>query len=749
MLRFSSSFAIGATIVRILGTKIYIINEQAFYNIALFFGLLFLFLILKKVDQNHFLKEFSNALFFSSLLFVTVYSLSFFLKTNFNYKAYISILYLMIFTGLFTLSSNKKRFEQKIDQEEIIQKESDHRKFVNIKSKQYKLTKISFLSKFFSFIHKSSLKYGLALLIIFSLFTVIKLPDFNISFTGKHSMKYAVYVGTAKSMLVNNNLFLDQEKYIADPVYRPDGRWDTFGRVPIIEWGLLLIYKLLPQNSLELDTRIFMNILGIFMLYLAYLFFKTVFNKLQALIITLLIAVNPIINFTYFDTVEDSLLLIFTFLTLIFFEKYLRTNKITTLLVSGLFLGIGIVNKATIFLWTLPMIFLFLITANKDYKYIFRTFITIFFTAILPTLIFRTSIKQLPKNPILFASVTLLWVFITYLYIILIKKYQNLINTTLDYFLKNKFLLLCFGITIIIISFIFIYFTKIYELGSEFLTDSTLIFNWNFYSYVLNNQFSNYLTLNIYILGLISFLFYFYVRAKKHTSIILIFFIGSIFYWITASKVIFFHEYYTCIIMITFCVSIGSLLYMFIKINKHIIFTIFFLVSVSVLLTPEIIQANTEWLSQQKNPTDYQNLVTYINQTSNINNFYIDDVDISPLTIDTGRPRIEVANLINPEIISDVKQYGFSETMKKFGIKYLITENSDPPYDDFINIFTDQKLQSVNYRRSDIIATRLDPNIQYFSDYQLRQKLVEELDIKNKFTLTEQIGIFRVYSFIN
>jgi len=289
----------------------------------------------------------------------------------------------------------------------------------------------------------------------------------------------------------------------------------------------------------------------------------------------------------------------------------------------------------------------------------------------------------------------------------------------------------------------------IYELSNEFLTDPKLIFNWDMYNHMFNKQFKPYMTEKIFYLGLFGLILSLFLGLKKQRVALLSFLFGSLVYWVLASKVIFFHNYYTHIIMITFCLSIGVLTCFFSKLFRNKYLFIFFLILVGLLIFPTSYNANTQRLRKEKDDNYLERVAQFLIENTNEGEIYIDNSNLLTLTLMTGRPRIEESELLNKEIISSVQKIGFSKTMEKYNISYLVTLEKEPRYERYVSLFTEQELKSVSYRRSDIIKSRLYPDYEYFPDIDIRNKIIELQNIKDKFVLEREIGPYKLFTFKN
>jgi len=657
---------------------------------------------------------------------------------------------LSIAFGFLTFYAYKNKVEKEIEQEQITEQKAEVKRYNEFDKKFPRISKIWGLKHLIRWMYKEGWVYLLILLAILIIFTIIKAPYFGISFTGEHTMKYNTYVEPAKYMAEQNNLFLNQRKYLANPVTNPKGIFSSFGSMPIMEWGLFLIYKLLPSNSLEFNTRLFTHFLGILILISAYFFFSKWFSKFISLIFTFLLAINPIINLTTFVTVADSWLILFTFVSLIFFSNYLKNKRINNLFYSGILVGIAFSIKFSIILWLFPIVFFLMIYKFKELYRVFSSSGIFVFLTLLPYLCFKTSIKNFPKYSlfsfILFFIWILFFIFIWYF----LKKKINLLEEFCKKIVENKPLFFISTIIILLMGIFFIWFNKLYSYFPEFLTDSQLLFNFTMYKYMLLEQFKIYLTNPMFFLGLMGFVFALFFGSKKVKMIVLAFFAGSLIYWILASKVIFFHNYYTCIIMITFSLSSTLLFNNFLKLSNKKLQAIFFLVIIGIIIIPPSSGQIDGFLSKEKgNFNDFLKIKDYLIENSNEDSIYIDDSYLLTLTILTGRSRIEEYNLIHQEIRDSIKKIGFSKTLKKYNIKYLITNRKEPRYERYANLFSNKDLSSISYRRTDLIKVKLNQAEDYFEDYDLREEIIEDFQIKEKFKLEEEFGAYKIYSFQN
>jgi len=252
---------------------------------------------------------------------------------------------------------------------------------------------------------------------------------------------------------------------------------------------------------------------------------------------------------------------------------------------------------------------------------------------------------------------------------------------------------------------------------------------------------------NVFYSGIIGFIFLFLFSFQRQKKLFISFFLGSLVYWILASKVIFFHNYYTGIIMITFSLSAGVLIANFSKLFKKKYLSCCFLALFILLLSSSSYDANIKRLQKEKNMEYIKQAVNYLLKNTREKEMYIDAEDNRYLTILTGRPQIKDYVLDQSEIKNSIKEIGFSETMTKYNISYLLTTKEEPEYERYVNLFTDKKLKPITFNRTDIILSIIDGNYRYFPDLEERNELIKKYKIKNKFILERKIGPYSFFKF--
>ena len=150
--------------------------------------------------------------------------------------------------------------------------------------------------------------------------------------------------------------------------------------------------------------------------------------------------------------------------------------------------------------------------------------------------------------------------------------------------------------------------------------------------------------------------------------------------------------------------------------------------------------------------TGFEEASQYIEENANSDEFYVDESHTLSISISTERASTSHFNF--PEIQADILEIGFHQTMKKYGIKYLITNNSEPRYKNYAIVFTDMDLEVLNYgklKRRDMILgkfnalERAQTDIEKDRDARL-EKMSIELKEKDYFILEKEIGSYRIYN---
>ena len=152
-----------------------------------------------------------------------------------------------------------------------------------------------------------------------------------------------------------------------------------------------------------------------------------------------------------------------------------------------------------------------------------------------------------------------------------------------------------------------------------------------------------------------------------------------------------------------------------------------------------------------KHINNYEEAAEYLSKNTEEGDLYIDDSYLSSLTLETGISRVGDINYLSNEIFKkDIKKLGFKKAMDKYNIKYLITFNENPDYQDFAQMFSDDYLETTEFDRGQIILNIIDPNkYKQYSDSSIREALVRQHKLEKNFTLEKEIGPYRFFTFSN
>jgi hypothetical protein len=141
----------------------------------------------------------------------------------------------------------------------------------------------------------------------------------------------------------------------------------------------------------------------------------------------------------------------------------------------------------------------------------------------------------------------------------------------------------------------------------------------------------------------------------------------------------------------------------------------------------------------------------FLKENMDEKDFYLEEYFFSYFTIHADIRRVgDFVMFENENFKKDVQEIGFKNTMEKYNIKFVVTFNEEPDYIRYANIFSEEELLRPSYRRNDIILSTVRPQeFQYFEDEDVRKKIIEEYNVKDKFVFVKEIGVFRIFGFVN
>jgi 4-amino-4-deoxy-L-arabinose transferase-like glycosyltransferase len=585
-----------------------------------------------------------------------------------------------------------------------------------------------------------------ALLAVLVFFTALKAPFFGLPFTGEHSMKYSSYVEPALSMERHGTPFQTEGKYATDPLKTPEGFQKEFSHLPLLEWGLFLAYRGLPAENLEAKTRWVTHIVGIFILLAAYGFLRRQSSSTRSLLFVALLAANPIFAFSTYVTVLDAFLVLFTFLSLSALNRYGETRNDRFLFVAGFLLGIGLTVKISVVLWLVPMALVLLWEQEHDFIQFLRDAALFYAPGAFVFAAFKTGIAPLPEFPERGLFLTILWGAILVLMAMYAKPAASFLEKVLRSIHQRRLLIplfagACFAIAVA--CYWLIWVRRGWQ--NKFLTDATLLLEWRLYSYMLFKQFLPYMTTNVFLLACAGVASAAIACTKPLRTIGMAMVVGSGTYWILASKAIFFHNYYTLILMVCACFfASGCVDELLVRLSsrrlKAVVLCFF-----AVLVLPRSIRETKNLLGRHE---DIGPAVQFILENTKEEDLLLHEGFYTSLAISTGRGLVRPFRLAVDEVRGSVNHIGFAATMRKYKIRYLLTPFPEPRYRDFAPLFEKTSLDRPSYFRTATILARINvrnPDIE--TQYEDLDRIVREREIAKKFVLEKQVGKLRFYTF--
>ncbi|MGV8131112.1 MAG: glycosyltransferase family 39 protein, partial [Candidatus Pacearchaeota archaeon] len=288
----------------------------------------------------------SSQYFFLSLLILIVANK--FLKLDILSDRILILTATAIGFGFLTFYKNRDRVEKEIEDEKQKEEAEEKQRYHDFEYKFQNINRIPILRNIVRWMYKEGWVYVFLLILIITIFTLIKLPYLGYSFTGEHSMKYNSYVEPAIFM-VNNHLFFPTTKlFESNPFIGFYGEYDSIGgNLPLTEWGLFFTYKIMQKTSIEISSRLFMILLGSMLLISLYAFYKQIFLKKEAVIFASLVSILPITQLISYLTVADTSMFLFLFISFLFLFKSIKKDSEKLFYTSVLFASISFICKDT------------------------------------------------------------------------------------------------------------------------------------------------------------------------------------------------------------------------------------------------------------------------------------------------------------------------------------------------------------------------------------------------------------------
>jgi hypothetical protein len=637
-----------------------------------------------------------------------------------------------------------------LEEEYRDEKNAEQRRLESFPEQFPKIASIPFIHRIFGAIYCHGFPYIIVLLILIVVFTSIKAPYFHAPFTGQHSMKYNTYVEPAAYMVQKDSMLWNQKKYASDPVHNPEGIFPKFDHLPLMEWGLFLTYKLFPDAGIETKTRVFTHFIGVLILLSAYWFFCGYFPKNISVLFIGLLSINPVFSFSTYVTVLDSIALLFMFVSLRQITLYFQRKKISSLWWAAIWFGLGNAVKYPLFLWLAPISFLLMYYESENIV----SFLNNYFIYILISLLVTFATVFISGNIIASPKSASILAVTSFILLVLIRhllaKNENSVFHLFEIVWENKTILGLIFIVLIGAGIFLVRFLRLSDFADEFLTDSSLVANHRLYKYMFFNQFKNYMTRNLFWFGLSGTALALITRENAMRRVWIPFLFGSLVYWVVASKAIFFHIYYSLIIVMTLTFSAAYFIHFVARNFKNSLQKIIIMVCFFLLIFPPILDATN---GRMENYVNVDNAVKFIKENTRPDECILFEGFFTSLSIYTRRGFVMPAVLIDNTIRDDIHKIGFANTMQKYKIKYLFTPNERPFYPDYAPIFEPTKVKEPsgrNYNRSISIYKTIGVQDSGISnDLRQVEEIVKKYNIQEKFVLAAQVGRFKFYSFQN
>jgi len=584
-----------------------------------------------------------------------------------TYQAIITVL--AILSGGLTFWHNRERVEKESEEELNKEELSEKKRKEEFPNKFPRINKIPVLRNIVKWMYKEGWWYSIGLISTILSFIHFKIPFLFQEFIDKHIQKYAATLEPVRTMLENNNPFIIQRMYQGNPITNPEGIFESISNIPLLEWLLYFVAKLLPFLNFTLTIRATMAFFGVIMIISLFYFGKKIHSKLFGLILALFIFSNYIFNLIYHVTVYDGILFIFFCLISGFLLQRMNWKRI---IISGFLSGLIAGIKYSFLIYIYPLI-LFLIFFDKNKKIKEKLFLFVSYSIMIVAVPLINVACDFLKITLL---TKLILIALIGLLILLILKFENKIFTIFKKIsAKNYIISTLIGTPLAF--YILVYKLKI-ATPEIFLTDTKLLFNYNMYKQIFT-WLQGFIPFNITWIIIVFFIITLLElisakgRYKKHNIFIIGMLLTSIIYLVIASKTIFFHAYYLFFFVLT---NYILLTYNIIKIRGIISKKIFIILLLFIVFMSFSYQnkQSARLLSQTK--TDLLNVANYINDNFETNEIiFINHNELSILSLYTNRPTFEYYKLTDSVTKKEITEKGFSNFMNSIGVNYYIVYN--------------------------------------------------------------------------
>ncbi|MFH1509076.1 MAG: hypothetical protein ABIE68_02850 [bacterium] len=539
-------------------------------------------------------------------------------------------------------------------------------------------------------------------LLLLSLFVFLKLPYINstIDHTSPNYDKFKTYLPVLINSYQENNLFSSNNyfyKNLDSPRIKIPTPYQDF---PFYSWTLYPFMFLTETISFLLIVKVFLIVIDVLILFGFYLILRKLFATKVAFTGLLLLAINSFLHNYFFVTVMDKPGLLFFVYSVVLY-LYKKNNLSYTLS------GLSILNRISF----APIVFgfyVFGIMIKKD-RISNKTVevIKMFILSLLPYILFQSFTKYIPQYESPYNFLILIGTVLFYILIYFLLK-----NKTIDVkIIKNKLFLIPAFLFGVLVSYVIC--SKFNLLNNNFITDLSILFKPNIY-YLIIRQLENFFP--IWIWSIVIFGIVLSFNSRKFIKTIPLFLIGSLLYLVIGSKAIFFHNYYRHIFVVVIILLICTFLSYISHISKKRIIsnTIYIILVLFISISTFTISHNRATdLAEGNNILDYESSIQFIKDNIKINEYTL-----------TPNSRLRNGLILlsfrspasfSKNIIEEISNNGFCQTMTKYNVKYYISDN-ESDFSDLLYLFesfnydTVSRSEQILYRISDSALNKYPSN---------------------------------------
>ncbi|USN53987.1 MAG: glycosyltransferase family 39 protein [Candidatus Nomurabacteria bacterium] len=635
--------------------------------------------------------------------------------------------------------------ERKIEDVAAHDEDSSEKLYRKIRFSHSRFSRIPLLPTLFILFRKKNVLSIFLLALILLNYFAIRVPYFHDSFFIKlHPGKYVSYVPVAQEMYEAKNPFV-----FRNPAYAgifgsaEDQEYGTFWRMPVLEWTLAPFFSLRSYFSDESIVRIYLTIVGSFILGSIFLLTRRLFSPLVAIALTYIFSLTPVFNLLTWTTTLDATALCFLLCSV---NLYLYGKRDASFII----LGFAFLCKLSFVVIGGPLLALLVLFLEKEKM---LHLIKLALASFSPYIFFTLFLRSLPAHADEWGrNITMLVVFLLLvLGIYLVLKYP--FTKALRLLQRNKKVwrtsLISTGAFFLLLSLFFLR-KSLQALGGEFLTDTSLLLNVDFYLQLFDRV--RYMSTPF-----ISFVFFislgtFWFLPRKKFYILLTFFFTSFIFLILASKSIRFAWYYNHIFVLTMVLFVGGVLYQIEKnlvLSKKSTIATFTLILLTMGLT---LNPTPEYFLQSKlSQLEVQAIRDVILKNSDANSKAMTySSEYRVLYLYTHQPFVQLSAISNQaeleSLRKDISDLGFPGAMEKYHLSTFIDTKGQNNFISLLYLFTDST-DKIATDRSDLILSKLYEDVEYYDENE--ENLNTKIDPSKYFQAIGSVQGVSVYEIID